>query len=254
MAMPRSKRTPQSLRRVDSLPAVVQVVGTPLGEDQPTSRHWGLVAGVGIGVAFVALAAWAHQVPYFPIDVAITRAVQGIDAPWFVSLLGFLSLIGFPPLVDVIIGVIALAIFVSGRRWEAISATFAAVGIAGLNFLVKALVARPRPPTDLVHVAHQIPNSTFPAGHVMTFTAFFGFLAYLLWAHRPPSAPRTTLAVILVVVTLLMGVARIQAGEHWPSDVLGGYLLGSFWLIMTVEFYRRARRHRQRSDRSVGSG
>ena len=36
----------------------------------------------------------------------------------------------------------------------------------------------------------------------------------------------------------LMGVSRIYQGQHWFSDVMGAYLLGSVWLALTIKFYR----------------
>ena len=50
---------------------------------------------------------------------------------------------------------------------------------------------------------------------------------------------RTTLIVFLVIAMLLMGLSRVQAGEHWPSDVLGGYLLGIAWLSAAGILYER---------------
>ena len=98
---------------------------------------------------------------------------------------------------------------------------------------------RPRPPGSLVHVEHVLPaGSSFPAGHVLNFTVFAGFLCYLAWVRLAPSPLRTILAAMLVAMIALMGVARIHAGEHWPSDVLGGYLIGILWLVATIELYR----------------
>jgi undecaprenyl-diphosphatase len=94
----------------------------------------------------------------------------------------------------------------------------------------------------LVHVAHHLPGSSFPAGHVLNFTVFAGFLCYLTCVQLAPSWLRTALIAFLVAMIALMGIARIYAGEHWPSDVLGGYLLGILWLATTVEFYRWGRR------------
>ena len=46
--------------------------------------------------------------------------------------------------------------------------------------------------------------------------------------------------IFLVVSMLLMGLSRVQAGEHWASDVLGGYLLGTAWLLTTAILYEKA--------------
>jgi undecaprenyl-diphosphatase len=81
-------------------------------------------------------------------------------------------------------------------------------------------------------------------------TAFLGFLCYLAIVRLAPSWARTALIVFLVAMIVIMGIARIDAGEHWPSDVLGGYILGIMWLATTVEFYRWGRRRRHHEEAS----
>ena len=53
---------------------------------------------------------------------------------------------------------------------------------------------------------------------------------------------RRTLALSALVPILTVGFARIEDGAHWPSDVLGGYMLGCVWLAITIQLYRWARR------------
>jgi undecaprenyl-diphosphatase len=189
-------------------------------------------------VAGAALAWVAHRVPYFPFDVAVTRHVQSIHAGWFVAPLAVLSVIGFPPVVDVVYGAIVLLILRAGWWWQALVATFSVLLATAVSHLVKSLVARPRPLSSLVHVAHAIPNPSFPAGHVLNFTAFTGFLSYLAWTKLAPSWRRSALVAALIALIGLMGVARIDAGEHWPSDVTGGYLFGALCWASGVGLYR----------------
>jgi len=199
--------------------------------------HRGVFAtGLAVALAgLVTLGVLAHRVPWFPIDLAITRHVQDMRAVWICDLLRPFNQLGFPPLVAIFDGAIILLALAARARWEAVTLGFAAVGSSGLNHLAKALVDRPRPPELLVHVEHVLPvGSSFPAGHVLNFTAFAGFLCYLAWVRVAPSALRTALVALLVVMIALMGVARIHAGEHWPSDVLGGYLIGILRLAATI--------------------
>jgi len=206
-------------------------------------------AGLACAVlALVALAWLSHRVPYFAVDLSITRYVQSLRAGWFDLVLRPLNTLGYPPLVGIVYASTILLILVAGARWEGVSAGFATLGASGWSFLVKALVDRPRPPTELVHVEHHVASAGFPAGHVLNLTAFGGFLCYLACARLAPSWYRTALITLLVTMIALMGIARIHAGEHWPSDVLGGYLIGGVWLFTTIEFYRWGRR-RARSRR-----
>ena len=197
------------------------------------------VGAVSTSVAFVALALQAHVTPYFPIDLSITHYVQAHELAWLNPFVGALNALGFPPVVDIVYGAVIVAMFFTGRRWEAGGTVVSAVGASGFSWLTKWLVARPRPPADLVHVQHHVPNPSFPAGHVAGLTAFCGFLCYLAIVHLDASWRRTTLIIFLVVSILLMGLSRVQAGEHWASDVLGGYLLGVAWLSTTAILYEK---------------
>ena len=190
----------------------------------------------------MALAVLARGTPFFAIDFTITRAVQAAEWGPLRPALDLLNAIGFPPVVDVVDGAIVGVLFLAGLRWESVVATFAALGAAGLNAAVKLLVPRDRPPDSLVHVAHHLPSSSFPAGHVSSITAFLGLLTSVALVRMPASRRRSALVVALVVTIALMGVARIQSGEHWPSDVLGAYLLGATWLAGPIALYEWGRR------------
>jgi undecaprenyl-diphosphatase len=73
---------------------------------------------------------------------------------------------------------------------------------------------------------------------VLTYTAFFGFLFFLGYTLLKPSFARTILLAILGGLVGFIGVSRIYVGDHWASDVIGAYLLGSLWLVLCVTIYR----------------
>ena len=53
-------------------------------------------------------------------------------------------------------------------------------------------------------------------------------------------APRRVLGVALTVAALIVlgvGWSRVYLGVHWPSDVLGGWLLGATMLLVAVGVY-----------------
>ena len=201
---------------------------------QRNRRAWVFEVAVALlTLACAALTVLALVVPYFAVDVTLERAIQAPRAAWLDTLASAVSWVGFPPQSNVLFGAIILALFVTGRRWEAAGTLFAAAGSAGLWFLVAPLVHRARPDPDLVRVAVQIPYGSFPSGHVLTFTATFGFLAFLAWHAR-----RSALAVVCMLPPVAIAMSRLYLGEHWPSDVLGGFVFGGLWLAITVRLYR----------------
>jgi membrane-associated phospholipid phosphatase len=186
---------------------------------------------------FAILAVLAHTVAYFAFDVTITREVQEFRAGWFDGLMRTLSWIGFSPQVYVITFLTLLFLFLSGLKWEMIVAFISVVGISVLGFCIKILVDRPRPSADLVYVFSQLKDYSFPSGHVLYFTSFFGFMLFLGYTLLKHSWWRTCLVVTLGGMIGLIGISRIYEGQHWASDVLAAYLLGSVWLALSVYIY-----------------
>ena len=57
-----------------------------------------------------------------------------------------------------------------------------------------------------------------------------GALIFLIQENIRPRLARRTLQVGLALLILVMGASRVYLGVHWPSDVIGGYLLGGLAL------------------------
>ncbi len=76
--------------------------------------------------------------------------------------------------------------------------------------------------------------ASFPSGHTGKTLAVYGILAYF-WASASRSwIERVLPFLIVVVLDVLTAYGRMRMGAHWPSDLLGGFTLGLFWLILTI--------------------
>jgi membrane-associated phospholipid phosphatase len=176
--------------------------------------------------------------PSFSIDLQITKAIQLITLPSFAFLMSLISWPGFFPQTMIIAGVIILLIYTFGLHWEALMALIAALLSTSVNLLVKDLIQRPRPLTGTVDVIAILNSYSFPSGHVMFYLGFFGFIGFLAFSLLKPSIKRSLILAIIVSLVILIGPSRIYSGQHWASDVLGAYLLGSLILVATVQIYR----------------
>ncbi|MGE3271336.1 MAG: phosphatase PAP2 family protein [Chloroflexota bacterium] len=196
-----------------------------------------LVATVAAGV----MAMLARAASPFPLDVSLTRELQAIQLPGLGAFFHAIAWVGFPPQSNIIWGAVILGLFLIGMRLESVMLLFAAAGSAAIWFWIVPLIGRPRPTPDLVHVAVQLPTGSFPSGHVLNLTAIFGFLIFLVLISVGNAVLRRTLVALLAVVPLTIGLSRVYDGAHWPSDVLGGYLIGGVWLALTIELYLQAK-------------
>jgi membrane-associated phospholipid phosphatase len=196
------------------------------------------VAVIAVATAFGALLVSANLMNSAPIDLSITRGIQGINAAWFYSLMWAVSFPGYAPQVWLVIVGLVLALGLIGLWWEALAALIAALGAIGLASFIKLWVHGPRPGADLVQVYQQLNDPSFPSGHVLVYTAFFGFLIFLSYLLLKPSIGRACLLGVLGSLVGLVGISRIYLGDHWASDVAGAYLLGSLWLALSVAIYQ----------------
>ncbi len=191
-------------------------------------------------VAFVLLALAAHSRPYFSWDPWLARSVQNLGGLWLPMKL--VSAPGYGRPAVALTGLTALALWLTRRKWEAVSLVFSA-GIGELlDTTAKRLVGRPRPGATLVTVTRHLSDPSFPSGHVVFYCSYFGFLFGLAYLGRKRAPRLSRLAMVLAAIpVMLVGLSRVYLGAHWPSDVLGGYLLSAAWLPLLFFAYRRAK-------------
>lgn len=95
--------------------------------------------------------------------------------------------------------------------------------------LIKPLIDRPRPSSvealaSTLHVLGRASSSpSFPSG---TATACAAVVAWMALRHRSDAIDHAVLAAT-TLLALIVSVARIYAGAHWPSDVVVGWLAGA---------------------------
>jgi len=206
---------------------------------------------VSRGTIFLAFYAWllsgalmlsviARYTQFFPGDMAITAALQKQRNPWVRRFMVAISEIGFPRLsVPLTIGV--AGIFLALRfRLEAIFILLTTSSNL-LNALVKRLIKRPRPTKELVTVVRVINEPSFPSGHVMHYTNFFGLLIYLLLTNWRSGKLRNILIAICTALIVFIGPSRVYLGAHWPSDVMAGYIYGGLWFGGIMALYLRVK-------------
>ncbi|HEU5439083.1 MAG TPA: phosphatase PAP2 family protein [Ktedonobacterales bacterium] len=175
-----------------------------------------------------------------PIDLPFTRELQETRNPIVFGVLYAISFIGFNPYSAAIFIITVLLLVLLRLRLEALF-LLSVVVADGLGFAIKLIVARQRPSSALVDVVQQINGPSFPSGHTLHYTVFYGFLAFVLAVSFRASWLRNLLIAICALLVALVGISRIYLGEHWLTDVLGGYLLGGLFLVPMIAGFLWAR-------------
>ncbi|MEK7628238.1 MAG: phosphatase PAP2 family protein [Patescibacteria group bacterium] len=126
--------------------------------------------------------------------------------------------------------VASLALYLWHNRTYIFPLWISVVGSTIFSVIVKEYVQRPRPDISLF-----VENSfSFPSGHATVAMVFYGFLMYFLISRAQSQIYKFLVAFLGLLTVLAVGFSRVYFGVHYLSDVLGGYLVGMYWLLIAI--------------------
>lgn len=118
-----------------------------------------------------------------------------------------------------------------------------------LNTLLKQIFVRARP--QFANPLLTITNYSFPSGHTMMATVFYGTLCLVFVTYVRKWFLRILAVLFSAMMILLVGFSRIYLGVHYLSDVLAAIFEGLAWLAFCViAFQELGRRRKRRDERS----
>ncbi len=199
---------------------------------------------------FGVMCGFAAVTDRFPGDLALARHIQDLDDAGFGPLASFANTAG-DTLGGAIITLVFASVFVYLKRFPESAALVLTFIPRGLRQLLVMIVARPRPSADLLQVRDHASGYSFPSGHATGAMVLYGALFLLAGALIPHKSVRLLFRALCVFMIVVTGLARVYAGVHWPSDVIGGYLFGLIGLAPILFFCRFAvdRMRRERPAR-----
>ncbi|CAN5628854.1 phosphatase PAP2 family protein [soil metagenome] len=196
---------------------------------------WGVV-----GIASLLVAAFAElsdelgdaqeaAMPAFAADATILRFVAQFRRPWLDGLAIDLTALGSPIVVALFtLALGAVLLLKSDRRGAAILVLTSLVSAAAV-VVSKTLFDRPRP--SVVPRLVEVTGLSYPSGHSLGSAAVFLTAAIIMARHFPVRTGRLGSLAVTAVLVSLIGASRVYLGVHYPSDVLGGVLLGTAWTV-----------------------
>ncbi len=159
-------------------------------------------------------------------DTSVVAYLAAHRVEWLTVAMRGVSLFGEGWVVAVLVLASGLFFRVRERSFRPLLLLAAAAAGAGLlDFVLKVIVARPRPPA--MWMVGTAEGFSFPSGHAAG-AAFWGALAFL--SARSFHSSRLAVWVGAATVVLSIGLSRVYLGMHWPSDVLVGWGLAAAWL------------------------
>lgn len=185
-------------------------------------------------LGFVLLAAEVYQRDPFEFEPPLMQAVRAVHSEVLDRLAAGLSLFGNTPGMLPLNAVLTVWLY----RLQPRAAYFLLLALGGsivFHAVLKPVFDRPRP--DLWTPIRPESDFSFPSGHAMFATSLVSALAFLAW----PTRWRWPVLTLGTLYVLVMMWSRVYSGVHYPTDVLGGALVGLIWV---TGLDRRLQAHR----------
>ena len=122
-------------------------------------------------------------------------------------------------------------LLITKQNWFSIRVITIAISSLVLMLLLKQLFQRKRPLSPLLKAARGL---SFPSGHAIMAVTFYGLLVYILQHIIETDWLKYLLTVLVIGLIILIGFSRVYLRVHYASDVLGGFIIGLLWLLISL--------------------
>ena len=181
--------------------------------------------GVVLLYLFIRIADDVLGLQTVALDTAAYQLVSRFNSPAMDVAARAVSFMGSEAVL--LFSVLLLGLFLSQRRWGAGGMlVLISIGVQLLNDVLKTIFHRTRP--EPVAGFIQAQDYSFPSGHAMVSTAFYTYVAYLVW-RLVPGMWRFVMIAGLVLLDLLIGLSRVYLQAHYLTDVIAGWVAGFLW-------------------------
>ena len=186
---------------------------------------WGFVVIIDAAVTETEL---------YVLDSRIQSIMSSILTPTVTEYMVFITNIGGTR--GTVIGVLAvgLPLLFTRRWWSLFGLVFATAGGGILIWGLKLFFARARPVETVIHAG----GYAFPSGHAFAAMVFFGYLIHLAFRHSRLHGLQILVTLLGSAMIFLVGSSRVYLNVHWLTDVVGGWIAGFAWLLISILIVR----------------
>jgi len=188
------------------------------------------------------------EAPMVTTDHRLSLWFSQHGAPVFTRAAWVVTFMGSGVCVGLMSAAVSIFLILRQQWYRLVTLVLAVGGGSLLNVGIKNLFRRERPVFE--HPLVALHTYSFPSGHTMAATLFYGLIAVFIMQTVRHWRWRVFVFVLAIFLILLVALSRINLGAHYLSDVLGAMALGVMWLatcITAVEVNRRYRmEHRGR--------
>jgi undecaprenyl-diphosphatase len=201
--------------------------------------NW-LFVGLGACVllfVFINLAGEVMEGDTLAFDTKFLRALRSpadpskpVGPPWLENAFLDLTAIGGPTVLGLVVFAVVGFLLLQARYRTALFVLLTSASGELLNFGMKQLFNRPRP-TIVPHL-RDVVSTSFPSGHAMESAIVYLTLGAILMRVAESRLTKIYIISVATLLTMLAGISRVYLGVHYPTDVIGGWIVGFMWALV----------------------
>lgn len=200
-----------------------------------------------IALIFFALSVLVTQGMTVPLDEFGVLLVRGQNSAgdFLTALVSNLTHLGDSVILAIVALLTVSILMMKQQKLAAYWFMLAASGSFIITAISKWMFGRERP--DIVEQFATATSGSFPSGHTLRSAVIYALLAYV-FARTRSSSNNMIIYGVAVAVIFANGLSRVYLGVHWPTDVLGAWLIAGFWLLLCKSGYDRSCARRDAED------
>lgn len=212
------------------------------GSDVPSVKTCLVALGIALALFVLLAADVTNAGPLTLLDARISVWLHTNKGPGLIEFFLWVSKLHSNWSVTIVTTAIAIYFWSRGLNYWILIWAVSVWGGMLLNVILKLLFARPRVHFDDPIVT--LHTFSFPSGHTMLATVFYGTLCVFAFSRMRSQKVRGLVVLLSVFMIALVGFSRMYLGAHYLTDVLGAMAEGVGWISLSLLFVTAIRRQR----------
>jgi len=189
----------------------------------------GLFAVSIVGFVVLAVLVGAGTSWIIDVDQSVQAETFELRSPWINEMMIWVTRLGSRWVIGSLLLILTFWVVRTGRCRKALMVmAIAFMANPFLELILKSAVGRERPT-----LMQLVPGNgpAFPSGHVLATVGFYGVLAAVVWQSSRRRIIQYGGYAVATAIILSVGFSRTYLGVHWFSDVVGGLMIGTAFVI-----------------------
>jgi undecaprenyl-diphosphatase len=168
------------------------------------------------------------------IDLLINSKIVLFQTPFLTKIMTVITGIGSEICLAVLSIILFCYLIYKKRYQNSLLLAFGMLGGLLIELSIKAIVQRERPESMLIAET----GYSFPSAHSLMALVFFAILIYAVKDDLKNAFLRYLFIAASILIVLLVSFSRLYLGVHWLSDVIGGLIIGTIWLLLLIMVFK----------------